>query len=317
MALSTPAWQVIALEVVPGEELPAAISLNGVGINLARAIGPTVGGLVAAAAGLGPMFLLNARAFVLTTVLLLRWRRQPRRDGLPPEHVVEAMAAGARFVRYDPALLAALVRTGIAVFFASALLALLPFVARGELGLGALGFGALLGCFGVGAVAGALALPILRPRATIEALVAAASVGFAAVMLVVAYVRDPVVLGVALVLAGIAWLMFLSLFIVTALATVPAWVRARATAVVLLMFFGGMTVGSVVWGAVAQLVGNPGALTAAALGLVATLAAAARFRLSEEAPDLTPSHHWAEPHCRCGAYPNIVVAIQSVAEGGS
>jgi MFS family permease len=295
VAMSTPAWQSVTLEAVPASEVPAAVTLNGVSINLARAIGPTVGGLVVAAAGPGPMFLLNALAYVATTVLLLRWRRPPRRTALPPEHVLQAMQVGLRFVRYDPALCAALARTAIFVFFGSALWALLPLVARRELDLDALGYGGLLAALGVGAVVGALILPTLRRRASIEQLVAASSVLFAAAMLALAYLRAPLVLGAVLVPGGTAWLLLLSLHIVAALATVPAWVRARATAVVLLVFFGGMTVGSIAWGAVAQVVGIGPALIWAALALVLSLAARLRYRLTDDAPDLTPTHHWAEP----------------------
>jgi len=295
VAMSTPAWQSVTLEAVPAGEVPAAVTLNGVSINLARAIGPTVGGLVVAAAGPGPMFLLNALAFVTTTVLLLRWRRTPRRTALPPEHVLQAMQVGVRFVRYDPALCAALIRTAIFVFFGSALWALLPLVARRELDLDALGYGGMLAALGVGAVVGALILPTLRRRASIEQLVAASSVLFAAAMLALAYLRAPLVLGAVLVPGGTAWLLLLSLHIVAALATVPAWVRARATAVVLLAFFGGMTIGSIAWGAVAQVVGIGPALTCAALALVLSLAARLRYRLTDDAPDLTPTHHWAEP----------------------
>jgi MFS family permease len=296
VAMSTPAWQSVTLEAVPAVDVPAAVTLNGVGTNLARSIGPTVGGLVVAAAGPGPMFLLNALAFVATSALLLRWRRAPRRTALPPEHVLQAMQVGVRFVRYDPALCAALVRTAIFVFFGSALWALLPLVARGELGLDALGYGGLLGALGVGAVVGALILPALRRRASIERLVAGSTIVFAAAMLALAYLRAPLVLGAVLVPGGMAWLLLLSVHIVAALATVPAWVRARATAVVLLVFFGGMTVGSVAWGAVAQVVGIPTALTWAALALVLSLGARLRYRLADEAPDLTATHHWAEPH---------------------
>lgn len=296
VAMSTPAWQVVTLETVPSAEISSAVTLNGVSINLARAIGPTVGGLVVAAAGPGPMFLLNALAFVATTVLLLRWRRAPRRTALPPEHVLQAMQVGVRFVRYDPALCAALIRTGLFVFFGSALWALLPLVARRELGLDALGYGGLLGALGVGAVVGAIVLPRLRRQASLEQLVAASSVLFAAAMLALAYSRSPLLLGLILIPGGLAWLLLLSLHIVAALATVPAWVRARATAVVLLVFFGGMTVGSIAWGAVAQVAGIGPALSWAALALVLSLAARLRYRLTDDAPDLTATHHWAEPH---------------------
>lgn len=295
-AMGTPAWQAITLDVVPRPEMPAAVALNAVSINVARAIGPTVGGLLVAAAGPGPTFLLTGISFLVSIVLVYRWQRQPRESALPSEHFFDAMQAGARYVRYSPDFRAALVRTGVFMLCGSAPWALLPIVARRDLGLGALGYGVLLGCLGVGAVGGAILLPRVRQRVGVEAVLAAATVVFALMALALAYVRALPVLYVVLVAGGAAWLAVLSCMIVAGQASIAGWVKARAMAVQLLVFFGGMTVGSILWGAVSELAGLPLALTCSAAGLVLGLAARARWPLpSGAAPDLTPAPYWPEP----------------------
>jgi MFS family permease len=138
---------------VPRDEIQSAVSLNAISMNFARAAGPAIGGLIAAAAGVGATFALNAASFLAVWAVLYRWRLPPRERKLPPEELFGAMRAGIRYVRHSPALRTVLVRTGTFVLPASAVWALLPLYARGELGLGAAGYGVLLGFFGAGAVA--------------------------------------------------------------------------------------------------------------------------------------------------------------------
>jgi len=294
-ALNAPAWQAIVSELVPRADLQAAVTLNGVGFNVARAVGPALGGIVVAIAGVGAVFLLNAISFLGVLAVLFRWQRTPRENALPPEHVLGAMRAGLRYVRYAASVHAVLIRTGLVMLCGSALWALLPLVARAELGLDAVAYGVLLGALGVGAVVGATVLPRVRQRITIDLLLTGATILFAAVTLALAYVREFVWLCVAMAGGGIAWIALMSSFNTAVQTAVPAWVRARALAVYLLVSQGGLAAGSAVWGAVAAYVGTTTALLWAACGLILGLAVTGYYRIGEEAVDVTPSLHWPEP----------------------
>ena len=297
-AINAPGWQAIMPELVSRADLPAAIALNGVGVNIARAIGPALGGLVIVAAGVGSVFLLNAVSFLAVVAALVAWRRPATVGGpaLPAEHVVSAMRTGLRFVRWAPPLRAVLVRTALFVVAAAAPWALVPIVARDRLGLGAGGFGGLLACLGAGAVLGAVALPRLRAAMAVDRLAAWATIAFAVATVGLAWAPHAAVAGGAMVVAGVGWMTIMATFNVGAQVAAPAWVRARALGVYMLVFQGAMAGGSALWGAVAARAGTPAALVASAVVLVAGLGGAGRWGLAEaEAVDVTPSLHWAEP----------------------
>ena len=186
-AMNAPAWQAIVPELVDRAELPAAVALNSVGFNLARAVGPALGGLVVGAAGAGVVFLLNAASFLGVIVVLFYWERPSRKSLLPAERILGAIRTGMRYVRHTPVLRAVLLRAGAFALFGKALLALLPLLARNELGLGAVGYGVLLGAFGAGAIVGAAVLPKMRQRISVDLLAHGAIAVFAAVVIVVAY----------------------------------------------------------------------------------------------------------------------------------
>ncbi|MDW8365982.1 MAG: MFS transporter [Abditibacteriales bacterium] len=294
-AMSAPAWQAIAPELVSRQELSAAVALRGVGFNLARAVGPALGGIVIAAAGAGITFLINAASFLGVMIVLCCWHRPPHESVLPAERVMGAMQAGVRYVRHAPALRAVLVRAGVFVVAGSALWALLPIVVRSELKLDVMGYGVLLGSLGVGTIAGAAFLPKVQRKLAVDWLVASATVLFAAVMLTLAYVRHFAWLCAVMIVGGAAWIALMSSLNVAAQTSVPSWVRARALAVYLLVFQGGMAAGSILWGAVAARGGISFSLLCAAIGLVAGLATITRYRLTSAQTDLTPSMHWQEP----------------------
>ncbi len=295
-AMTMPAWQAIIPEMVPRSQLVAAVTLGGVGFNLARAAGPAVGGLIVAAAGPGSVFILNAVSFLGVVVILFRWRRPAGENMLPAERMMGAMRSGFRYVRYSPALRAVLARSCVFIVCGSALWALLPLLARRELGFGAVGYGALLGCLGAGAITGATALPPVRSKLTADQLVIGASLLFSAVLASLAVLHSFLPLCAVMFIGGMAWLALLSSFNSVAQTAVPAWVRGRALAVYLLVFFGGSAGGSVLWGTVALHTGIPAALLYAALGLVAGLAASVRYRLAGRVEEeLAPSLHWPEP----------------------
>ncbi len=295
-AMNGPAFQAIIAELVPRRELPAAVTLSGVAINVSRAVGPALGGLLVAAAGSGVVFLLNALSFLAVMLVIYRWQPARKESTMPPEHILGAMRAGVRYVRYAPALRAAFIRTGAFIVCASALWALLPLHARQALGLGSFGYGVLLGCIGVGAVSGAVFLPRVRQIVSNDLLVVAASVVFATATAVLAYVSVPVLAGFAMVFAGISWIAVVSSFNTAAQTAAPPWVRARALSLYLLVFMGGMAGGSAIWGAVAGRFGVRSALYSAAIGL--NLGNAAKFRYTlVEGDDLsvTPATLWPEP----------------------
>src|SRR5215831_379651 len=197
-AMNAPAWQAIVPELVPRSELSAAVALNGTSFNLARAVGPALGGLIIAAAGTAAVFLLNAASFLGVLIVLYRWQRPLNASLLPPEHVFGAMRAGVRYVRHAPALYAVLLRIGSFIVCGTALWALLPLVVQQGLGLGAIGYGGLLGCLGLGAVAGAILLPRVQRKVAINPLVAGATSLFAATTLVVAYGHSVVLVSAAM-----------------------------------------------------------------------------------------------------------------------
>lgn len=289
-AMNAPAWQAILPELVPRADLPPAVALGGVSFNVARALGPAIGGLLVAASGPGPVFLLNAISFLGVVFVLLRWRRTPIVSTLPPEDVLGAMRAGARYVRHHLPLRTVLVRSAVFVGFASAVWSLLPLVARRQLGLGAVGYGLLLGCLGVGAVTGAWVLPVIRQRLAVDRLMAIATVAFAAAMTVVALVPQPLAAGAALIVGGMAWMANMSSINTAAQTSVSTWVRARALAVSLLVIQGGMALGALAWGTLANDTSIQTALLTASGGLIVGLLVASRFRFDEHAGlDHTPA----------------------------
>ena len=295
-ALNAPAWQAIIPELVGRRDLPAALALNGIAVNLARAVGPALGGFIVAAAGPGAAFLLNAVSFLGVVLVLFRWRRAPRQSLLPVETLLGALLAGLRYARHAPDLHAVLVRSSAFIVCGIALFALLPVLVRFELGCGPTEYGLVLGCFGAGAVAGALLLPRLRRALTFDGLVRAASLVFGCLLLALAAAGSFVPVCLLMALGGGAWIALLTSFHTSAQASLAPWVRGRGLALYLLVFFGGMAGGSAVWGAVATHAGLRAALVLAGSGTLLGIPATARFRLPRgETPNLAPSRHWPAP----------------------
>jgi MFS family permease len=293
-AVESPAWRAILPEVVAKEDLPAASALNGIEFNFARAVGPALAGLLVAAAGVGTAFLVNAISFLGVILVIARWKRPVRKRSTPPETVAGATVAALRYVRNSPQLRVLMVRSGAGLFFASGLLALLPSVARG-VSSSPIGYGILLGCFGTGAVLGALLMQRARARWSAEKIVAGGILIFAvATMLAGALHRIPE-LAAAMLAGGASWIVFISLFNVLVLNLTPDWVRARVLAITMLVFQGGMAAGSATWGAVAGRWGIHSALLWSGLGTLATSSFGLFLRLPDGAVDLTAWNHWKVP----------------------
>jgi MFS family permease len=293
--LNGPAWQATTPDLVPREEIPAAVALSGISVNGARAVGPALGGLMVAAAGPGATFLFNAVSFLGVLFVLARWRHPQESSALPAERFVGAIGAGLRYVGHAPTFQAVLLRTMAFVVGGSSLLALLPILIKQDASLGPAHYGILLGCFGAGAVISVELLPVLVRRAGVDRTVTVAFLAFAAMTLAVAWLAYFWLRCVLVLLAGAAWLAALTQLNATAQAAVPRWVRARALAVYLLVFYGGIAAGSVLWGFVADHAGVAPALTASVAWMFVGLLATIGFRLPEgEGSELEPSRHWPE-----------------------
>jgi MFS family permease len=295
-ALMLPAWASVVPDLVPPEDLPAAVALNSVAINGARAIGPAIAGVVVAAVGPWLVFVLNALSYIGILVALLRWRRVHRKSTLPAERFFSAIRVGMRFVTHTRALQIVLIRGGAFFIFASATWSLFPLIVRQELRRGPEVYGLLLTCIGIGAVVGALLLPRVRALVSRDTLVAGASALYALAALALAHLPYVTLLAGAMVATGVAWISILSALQVSAQMTLPAWVRARGLAAFVVVFMGGMAIGSVVWGQVATHIGIPAALTTAALAMLAAIGLTWKFKLGHhEALDFSPSMDWPMP----------------------
>jgi len=295
-AVMMPAWSAIVPELVPHDQMPAAVALNSVAINAARAVGPAIAGVLVAAVGVWLVFVLNALSYVGVLAVLLRWRREHKKSTLPAERFLTAIRVGMRFVMHTHALQVVLIRGGAFFVFASATWSLFPLIVRRELGRGPEIYGLLLTCIGIGAVAGAMLLPRVRASISRDALVAGASALYALAALALAHVQNIGLLAVAMLATGVAWISILSALQVTAQMTLPAWVRARGLASFFVVFMAGMALGSILWGQVATRIGIPTALTIAALGMVAAIGLTWRFKLGKhQGLDFRPTLDWPAP----------------------
>jgi MFS family permease/quinol monooxygenase YgiN len=292
-ALAGPAFQAVTPELVDRSELRSAVALNSLGVNIARAIGPALGGLIVASAGAASAYGVDAISYLLVIAALVWWRAPRRSSDLPPEGFRSAIVAGIRYASRSGELKVVLVRTGVFFLFGSAYWALLPLVARQVLGGDATYYGFLLAAIGAGAVLGALALPRLRIGG--DRLVLLGSLLTAGAVALLATVPSRALAPVLFLVLGGAWIFVLTSLNVAAQSVLPNWVRARGMAVYLTVFYGGMTLGSAGWGFLAQQTSVTQALLiAGATGAVAALAAA-RLKLPAGDQDLSPARHWAEP----------------------
>jgi predicted MFS family arabinose efflux permease len=297
-ALIMPAWQAIVPQLVPRQHLKSAVALNSIGLNVSRAIGPALAGVIIAAWGLAAPFWINALSIVGVIAALIWWH--PREEGagrrLPPEQFHRAIAAGLRHARYNPRLRAALVRAAGFFLFASAYWALLPLVARNQVGGGPSLYGILLGAIGAGAVGAAFALPRLTRLFGADRLVAVGTLGTAVAMMLFAFARQPMTALAASLIAGMSWIVVLATINVSAQVALPGWVRGRGLSIYGTVMFGALTLGSAVWGEVAALADIPEALVIAAAGALTAIPLLWRWKLNIGADlDLAPSLHWPEP----------------------
>jgi len=294
-AMNNPAWQAIVPELVPREMLTDAITLNSVSNNVARALGPALGGLMVGAfllphRGAGSVFLLNSISFIGVIWVLYRWKRTPLfKSALPAERLVGSMRSGLRYIRHSPVLQATLLRAYLFTFFVSAVWALLAVVAKRDLHQGAMGYGILNGSLGLGALVGASLLARVRRKFSADGMIATSTCVFVATLTVMAFVHIPAVVIASLMCAGFAWTTTMSTLNVSVQLSVPPWVQARALGAYQMTFQLGMASGSVLWGYIAEHASTPKALACAGAGLLVSLPFALRLHiLRGELPDLSP-----------------------------
>jgi predicted MFS family arabinose efflux permease len=295
-ALATPAYQALIPDLVPRNQLSSATALGGVSVNLARAVGPAVAGLLIARVGVGAVFALNTATFAVFALVLLGWRRPPGEDRPLPERFIPALRAGGRYVRYSPVVRRILLHLSLFLVPASALWALLPLVATRRLGLGPGGYGLLLGALGAGAIMGALALPWLRERVSSKLMLPSAAGVYGTAMVVLVLVREPLTAFAALLPAGAAWIVVIATSNTTLQLFLPRWVRARGLAAFQMVLFGSQAAGALLWGLIA---GQGGLvltfLIAAGALLAGTAAGRIRPLFNVSGLDRDPSVPWAEP----------------------
>lgn len=254
-AFFAPTWQASVGDMVPRSEVPGAVSLNSMGFNIARSVGPAIGGAIVAAAGAAAAFAVNTASYISLLVVLARWRPPPKPNALPNETLVIAMGAGLRYVAMSPHIRTVLLRSAIFGFGAISILALLPLVAKHLVSGGPLTYGLLLGAFGAGAVTSAFGAARMRQRMSTEAIVRWAGCILALAAAIVAVSNFLALTMFALLLAGAGWVLSLSTFNVSVQLSAPRWVVARALSLYQMAAFGGMASGSWLWGEAAADIG--------------------------------------------------------------
>ena len=269
LAMRWPVFAAIVPGVVSRDELPAALALNGIAMNLSRVIGPAVAGALLAAFSPAAVFVLNMLLAGVAFVLILRWKSETRSSTLPGERFFGAMRTGVNFAVQSPRLKVILLRIFLFFLQATALTALLPLVARTLHGGGAGTFTVMLSCVGAGAITAALYFPRWRVRFNRDRFVLGGTLIHAALSSLIVLVPEIWVALPAMFIIGMAWISVANSLTVAAQVAMPNWVRARGMSIYQMALMGGSAAGSVVWGQVAALVGVQGAvLAAAAFGVV-------------------------------------------------
>lgn len=284
IALSGPAFQAIVPELVPPADMPLAVALNSVALNVARAVGPALGMVVIIAAGggirgSGASFVLNAASFVGVAIVLYRWNRPQQGGTAHAEQLWGAIKLGFRYTRYSVPMIAILVRVASFIVCAVAMWAQLPVISD-RLGLAEGGYGMLMACLGAGAVAGVVMMPKMQRLTSIDTMVSGCTVMFAAGLILLGLVRDAPLAYLLMLFLGFNWVIVPTNFNVATQRSVPNWVKGRALAMYMTTLFGSWALGSAIWGAVAKHTSISTALMLAGILMMVGLVALSRFRLT-------------------------------------
>ena len=296
-AFSVPAYQALIPDLVPRPQITSASALGSISVNLARAIGPAIAGVLITRVGVGAVFAINTATFLVFGLVVALWH--PAEDMAAPLHerFIPALRAGGRYVRYAPVVRRILVRSALFLVPASALWALLPLIASERLGLGANGYGLLLGALGIGAIVGAFTLPRIRARLTSNSMLLVASLVYAAALVVLVLVPNVGVILLVLIPTGMAWIAVLSSMNAAMQLFLPAWVRARGLSVYQMVLFGAQAAGAVLWGIIA---GPAGLMTTFLIAAAVMVAGVATIRLlplfDTRGMDRNLAVYWPEPH---------------------
>jgi MFS family permease len=295
--LTAPGWAAVTPALVPKSALPAAISWNSVGVNLSRAIGPALAGVIIGPLGIAAPFVIDAVSNLGVNAAIVWWREPKKAPSrLPVERFGSAMRVGFRYAKNNPALNSTLGRSIAFMLFASSYWALLPLVARSQIHGGPQIYGILLGAIGLGAVCGSFVLPKWNKSVGPDRLVAAASIGTAIALVLFGLARQPFVAFVACIVAGVAWIVAVATLNVSAQVALPDWVRGRGLAIYMAVLFGTMTLGSALWGEIATIAGLPLAHFTAGAGILLAIPLSWHWKLERGAQfDLTPSLSWPQP----------------------
>jgi MFS family permease len=303
-AVETPTWRAVLPELVHKEDLAAASALNGIEFNIARATGPALAGALIAVAGVSAAFLVNVASFLGVILVVARWKRPARPRSSPPETIGGATVAAIRYVRNVPATRAVMLRSGVVMFCASAPFALLPSVAH-NVSRSAMGYGLLLGCFGAGAVGGALVMQAARARWSTEAVASMAVAILGSTIATIAAVHNLPGLMLVMLVSGGAWIVFISLANGLIQNLAPDWVRARVLAIFILVTQGGLAAGSAFWGTVGSRTSVDTAFLWAGLATIATTALGLAARMPDSTADVSPWNHWRMPAIVQDARPGL------------
>lgn len=305
-ALYVPAFYSIGNDVVPTQDVPAALNLTSVAFNLARVLGPALGGVIVAVVGGASVFALAALCYLGTLTFLVLWKPEHKARTLPPERLLSAMATGVRYLRHTPEFQKHLFHSAVFMTGGSAIWALLPVLAKEQMAFAAGGYGLLLGCLGVGGVMGAMGAGWLRQRYTSNTVTTAASASFVLVCLAIPHITSVVLFCGVLVIAGTAWVSFVTTINVAIQISQPPWIRARAISIFALTVYLSMAVGAVIWGAVATHAGTSNALLAVAISIAAGIILIRRQPLRGHVEsEVTPYLEEGEPQIHTDLHPEI------------
>jgi MFS family permease len=297
LAMRWPVFAAIVPELVPRSQLPAALALNGVAMNASRIVGPLVAGAIIASAGSAWVFALNAALSLAAAFVIMRWRREHKESPLGRERLASAMRVGVQFVWQSTRMRAVLLRISLFFLHSTALLALLPLVARALPGGAAGTFTILLASMGFGAIIAALLMVRIRNLMPLQNLLLAGTALQSIGAVVVAFAPNIYVAVPAMFLAGVAWITVANSLTVSAQMGLPDWVRARGMSIYQMALMGSTAAGAALWGQIATWTDIHDALAIAAASGVVLMALAQRLvvdRGIEE--DLTPSRVFKVPH---------------------
>ncbi|MET0345973.1 MAG: MFS transporter [Casimicrobiaceae bacterium] len=302
-----PAQSATINDMVGRADLSRAVALGAVAFNVARAIGPALAGAIAAMVGSGNALVVSAFMFVPMIVAMRLWGKRERPLPGIPETILSGVQSGLRYARHSSAMRSLIIINLSFAVPASAFWALLPVIARDQLGLGAGGFGLLSAGFGIGAVSGALSIPRLLQHKPVSSVVALGTVLWTVATFLVAAAHLTILALVGAFCCGMAWVSVFASLSAATQSSAPAWVRARAVAMNLVAVQASLAAGSAFWGAVASATDTRTALAASACALIIALLLnrQRRVHMGEEA-DVTPSLHM----------PELAIAIQPLPDDG-